>query len=1141
LAPLCFAQFAQRSSVRGTVSDVTGAVVADAKVDLIDTDRNQMMTTQTNGEGIYEFTELNFGIYKVQVQHPGFSTAISGSLVVNSQSGVRYDVVLNVGEATEKITVTSAQSVLETENASLTQNISELQVENLPLNGRNFTSLAAVLPAVSTSPRPNTNPGGTYDVGATFSMGGTQYIAGGVVQGSRDNGFYINGANANENYQGSISYQPSADSIGEVNVGVTDFSAASGRDLTTFNVYTKSGTNTFHGSLYDYLENDALNAQNPYTKEQALSSGLEPIKPYLRRNQFGGNLGGPIYIPKLLNLKDKAFFFVNYEYFPERDGGGQQFAVVPSDAERTGDFSQLLAQGIQLFNPYTSVNNPDGTYTRQPIPGNRLDLAGLVDPQSAALVALWPHANSTPSATNPNNYVYTSQLGFNSYHLDMRFDYKLLQNNNIFVTFSKYHGTNNNHGGVFPEFISDVDDKSYLVTVNDAHVFNPRLTNEFIFAIGDGALQTVTPAQFSYLNSDANPFNKIFQNTGEGTTHGVLGVNVYGYASPGFDEAFRAENQTLQFSDNVNWLHGKHSFSFGGDYFRKGEYDWDFIRWVNFGLDAYPGLGVVPTYTSSGSDLGNVGGDAFADVLLGVPYSMQQRYNYGQGNDALAPELNVVFPSFGLYANDKIKLSSKFTLTLGLRYDLNIPIFARNNLCCALYRSDASGGTLALPGIAPGLSQKYLSADKTNFAPRVSFAYQFTPRTIVRAGYGIFYDSGSSQVSGALGNALNATPGYFTGDQITNSTGLPTLNLSNVFPPSPPLAVGQYPVSTGPGQGYFGDGIFQTIYYYDQKSIATPYYQRYLLAVQREIDANVSITFSYIGGQGRKSPYYQNINVPPYQTGWASIDAFNAARPNNAGRFGDIFVQRPGLNSNYNAGVVEVQRRFARGLQFSASYTLSKTMSDYGLTGQGTVIGYNYPYSIIPNYGESSLSHRNRFVFSGVWQPTYGQNWPSALKVVATGWNFSTIVTLESGDALTPINNQSTPNDFADTVNSGNRLLLVGNPNVIPPPQYNRTFTNYFNTAAFAVPPNNVQGNAGPGIIRGPGQNNWDISLAKTFKLKDPLNLEFRSDFFNAFNHTQWNAVSVTYPFDPNTNIPFGQIEGARDGRIIQLALKLIF
>ena len=1140
-----YAQFAQRSRISGFVTDSSGAFVANATVTLKNIDRNQPVTTHTDETGRYEFTELTFGAYQVSVEQSGFKKAESPVLNLNASTGTRYDVQLVTGAVTETVVVTNEQPLVDAENASVAESFGETQVQNLPLNGRNFTSIASLLPAVSTSPRSNVNSGGTYDVGAMFAAGGTQYYAGGVVEGSRDNGYYINGVNINENYQGSISYQPSAEAIGEVRVGVSEFSAAVGHDVSTFNVSTKGGTNLFHGSVYDYIENDAFNALNPYDKLQALSQGLQPVKPFLRRNQFGGTFGGPVRIPKVVNLKDKAFFFVSYERFPERDGGGQQFALVPSDAERSGDFSELLAQGNQLYNPYTTSFLPDGTYTRDPIAGNRLDLATkpgggpLIDPSADGLLALWPQANTNPSASNPNNYVYSVQNGFTTYHLDTRFDYKLASNNSLFVTWSKYHGTNDNHGGVFPRLISNNDDRASLITVNDAHIFTPSLTNEFIFAIGNGALVTADANTLSFLNGDDNPFNSLFQNTGSGLTRGVLAVNVFGYASPGFNEIFRAENQTLQFSDNLNWIKGKHSLTFGMNYFRKGEFDWDFIRFVTFGEGSFVNQGGNPVqFTSAGSADGNAGGDAMADLLLGLPQVIHQRFQFGGGNDPLAPELDVVFPYWGFYVNDKIQISKKFTLTAGLRYDLNIPLYARNKLCCAVYEADANGGLMNIPGISPDLGQHYLSAAKNNFAPRLSFAYQVTPRTVLRGGYGIYNDSGASQISGTLGNAINGIPGYFIGDEQLNSAGPPFKTLADTFQPEPQLAAGEYPVTTGPGQGHFGDGVFQTVYYFDQKSVATPYYQRFLLDVQRELSGNSALTVSYLGALGRKSPYYADINVPAYQTGWASFDDFNAARPNNSGRFGDIYVQRPGSNTSYHAGVVKYQRRFSRGLELLTHYTLSKTISDRGLTGQFTVPGFNYPQDILRNRGEASLSHRHRFVISGVWEPQYGKTWPTAVRTIATGWRFSTIATMESGDTLTPMNLETSSNDFAATVMAYEQLNVTGNPNLS---HGDRTFSRYFNTDAFSVPANNVRGNAGPGIIRGPGQNNWDISLGKTFSWHERLHAEIRGDFFNAFNHTQWNSVSVKFPVDPDTNIPFGQVQGAREGRIIQLSAKISF
>jgi Carboxypeptidase regulatory-like domain len=655
LAVPVHAQFAQRGSINGVVTDPSGALTADVRVTLTDLQRNQTSTTTTDSSGHYVFSQLLLGSYRLAVEASGFKKSISGPIAVSEQANVRYDFHLSIGGATETVDVTDATPLLETEHTSFAQTIDEEQVKNLPINGRNYTSLAALSPGISTTPRTNINPGGTFDVGATFSSGGVQYAAGGVSEGSRDNGYYVNGVNVNENYQSSISFQPSAEAISEVKIGVADFSAEYGRDLTNFNASTKSGSSSFHGQIYDYIENDIFNALNPFDKAQAAQSAGSTIeKNALRRNQYGAGLGGPVYIPKVLDLRKKAFFFVNYERFPQIVHFPNGFDHVPSDAFRAGDFSELCQTGFsagicndqdpdtgnvtdQIYNPYTtSAADPvTGLYSRQPVLNNRVDLATkpdgspLLDPLAAGIFGLYPHANVTAAPGSTNNYEFTSVQGFTSYHFDSRFDFAISSKDNVYVTFSKYHGTNDNSGGVFPQFISNIDDKAYLITVNEAHMFSPRLTNEFIFATGTGALITVDPNELSFLNSDANSLNGIFGNSGVSSNRGILAINMFGYGTPGFNEVFRAANESLQFSDNVNWVRGRHTLTMGFNYIRKSEKDFDNVRFINIGCGAGPYCdGGRVLYSSSGTDLGSLGGDAAADLAMGLTTDIHQRFDY---------------------------------------------------------------------------------------------------------------------------------------------------------------------------------------------------------------------------------------------------------------------------------------------------------------------------------------------------------------------------------------------------------------------------------------------------------------------------------------------------------------------------------
>ena len=625
------------------------------------------------------------------------------------------------------------------------------------------------------------------------------------------------------------------------------------------------------------------------------------------------------------------------------------------------------------------------------------------------------------------NYVAYQAPGISNYHIDTRFDARITANDSIFVTWSDQTGSTTLTGGIPPGQLHNfpVQDQSYLVTANYVHIFNPRLTNEFIFGADDGALLTISSGQLGWYNSGSNPFNTLFQNTGTGMMKGVLGLYAGNYAGAGTGEIFRAENESYQVSDNLDWIFGRHSVSAGFNFFRKSEIDWDVQRQVYFGAAGGNGFGSDSenAFSASGSDLGYVGGDGMADLVMGIPSNMWVRYTIN-GGDATSPDYNVVFPSWGMYVNDKFRVSPKLTVSAGLRYELSIPAYTPNPAtapCCAIYTATGDGGILEYPGIASGLPIHYLSAPKTDFAPRVSIAYSFNPQRVVRAGYGIFFDAGATQISTTVGNAMygtsaavnynvdNTTLGY------TTTPDTPYLNLSNILPVPLSTTLGSFPVSTGTGEGYDGDTAWTGITYYDQKSSPLPYYQRMLLDFQQQLRGHDVITVSYAGVQGRKGTNEMNINLPPYQTGWiygggVGDPTYDAARPNNSGRFGDVYVIRPMLNSFYNALIVQYRHDFSKGFQFMTNYTWGKTVSDYpwtntlganGSTGAG---GGGFQYPNLFDRGETTGSHRHRFVYSGIWSPVYGKNWPVWSRLPLTGWRISAIGTLESGDTFTVTN-----------------------------------------------------------------------------------------------------------------------------------------
>ena len=767
-----------------------------------------------------------------------------------------------------------------------------------------------------------------------------------------------------------------------------------------------------------------------------------------------------------------------------------------------------------------------------------------------------PNVNA-PS--NETNYVGYQAESITGYHIDTRFDAHLTDKDSVFVTWSKSTGANSFSGGPQPYqlYTYPTEDNSYLVTTNYARVFTPRLTNEFIFGIGASALLSTNGTALAYFNSDANPFNKYLQNTGVGQERGALALAISGYASPGNGYVARYANQSLQFSDNVNWEHGRHSVTAGFNYFKKSEYDWYYVQSVGF----------TGEFSKSGSSQGYVGGDASADTLMGLANYVNLQVK-APNEPPNVPGTALAFPYYGMYLNDRFRISQKLTISAGLRYDLLIPPFEPDpskNLCCAVYLADSSGGTEAYPGIDPSIPQHYISAQKTDFAPRISMIYTPKPATVVRAAYGIFYVAGASQISNYL-NFVQAGSSAYT---VTNATlgvapDTPALTLANILPQPVTAPIGSFPVSTGKGQGYIGDGALTPITYLDQKSTPLPYYQRMMLDVQQALGAQDTFTIGYAGVQGRRGLNQIDTNLPSYQTGWtygggAGDPTFNASRPNNVGRFSDINVYRNNINSHYNALIIRYEHRFHKDFQISTNYTWSKTVSNYpivntlavnGTPGAG-VSGFVYPS--LRSEGQSTQSHPNRFVLSGIWEPKYGGRWKEWAKLPLTAWRVSGILTMESGDSLTVTNGgpgtpcpsqdagtNVCPSGYGSSAQDGagfDELNATGNPNI---GHFQKTALHQFNTSVFSVPAMNVRGDSGFGTVRGPGQNNLDVSLAKTFPLEKNLHFELRADAFNALNHSQWTSINTTYP-NGNSQFPFGSVSSAREARIGQIAAKLVF
>jgi hypothetical protein len=1121
-AGVCAAQFTLRGSITGIVTDTSHAVVPGAKVTLTDVDRNQVFKTDTNANGSYTFTELTIGRYEVNVEQAGFRATKTSVIPLATGQALRFDFVLEVGGVAQAVDVNASAPLLETGQAVVGVSVQQEFLSSLPVKGRNFTAFALLAPNI-------------YSFASNGTGGGVSYVAG----GGGDNGMYINGVYSNTTWGGTTgtTYSPSVEALSEVRVGTLDFSAASGRDLSTFEAFIRGGTNRYHVSLYNNFENSSLNAWNSYTK---LSTPPDTKKAVLQKDRFGGNFGGPIWIPKLVKGKDKLFFFVNYERLHQNSFGSLTTTRVPTAAERQGDFSAILQRfngnaNNVLWNPFSTTLDARGNSNRTPVPNNDLRSIG-VNSSASQILGILPMPNGYQNPLNANalqNFATLTATLTHRYQVDTRVDYRVTSNDSVYVNFSRHYQQGNNLGGIIPELAGYTSSWANQLSANYAKVFTPHLTNEAIFGWAYYESHPAALGAVDYLHDPNTLRTKFFQNIGTGTDQGFGRIlfSGGGWPSVGATEIYINTQMMSQVSDNMSYIRGAHSLKFGFNYLYENEHDWDFIRDVQFSS----------TMTRGGQANGRLGGDGLATFLLGIPTYMLQTYSYPAGQE---PRLDFSSEYMGFYVQDKWQVTPKLTVNLGLRNDYAIPVYSPSDYGNVKVDFSYPGWQEQTPGRYQGLPRHWVPAPKTNFAPRISIAYQFKKDMVVRASYGIFYMAGSTTNGGAtIDYMIGSTPAY-TGAEYSNANAginddIPYYKFSDIFPAQQKGSLDNFPISTAKGAGYFAAP--RSLVVYDEKSGKVPYYQRYMVQVQKGLGANTSVSASYVGGRGTNLINYENVNKPGYQTGWASASIFNAARPSP--RFGDVRLIRQGLNSFYNSGTAQVERRLSKGLQLTANFTFSKTVHDYGVPQAGDFGTPNASYggyaSITRSWdwnrrlgrGEAPFSLPFRFVAGYSYSLPWGASMPALAKTLLYGWGVSGFTTFQSGSALTVFNGLTSARDFEPDMPN-----ISANPNLA---RGDRTFRNYFNAAAFSAPPNDVKGNAGVGMVRGPGVNNWDLALGKTFHPKERMRIEFRADLLNAFNHTQWSGVNTTYTNAPGNT--FGWITGARDPRFIQFLLRASF
>lgn len=1153
-----YAQSAVTSTILGTVTDAQGAAIAGADVKLLDVDTNKEWKTVSGENGDYVFPDLNAGHYRIEASSIGFKTTRS-DIITLAAAGARQrvDVPLPVGNATESVTVSATEmDLVHTDDADVNVSLGAESVKDVPIQGRNFLNYAQLAPLFNSG-----NGQSAWGVAQTttqesqksLNLGGSESMV----------GYYIDGLNNNDNWGGSQLANVNMNAVQEVQVQSLNYSAAYTRDVGQITLTTKQGTNKVHGNVYDYFQNSGLNAVDAYTKIVDPSVRKTPY----HENQFGASLGGPVYIPKVLNGRNKAFFFVAYEGI--RKGGTLPiFGYVPTAAERGGDFSAWLQKfpgdpRYIIYNPYTF---DPATQQRQPYLNN---IISNPDPRALAYLSHFPLPNFQSTVPGDiRNWQGEANNSIINNNLTARFDLNLRASDQLFVSYIKDWGQPQLAGGPIPELALGNGPIHSTPMINGQwlHDFNPSLFNRFQLgylrqhvinedpgtiknyqssanswfcnlaqnsSVPNAGLSSFDKSQLNGLSSDACLFAVTFGGSQYGFNNLSLGPREYYYQYV----------PIWQIADDVTKVWGRHTLQFGVHYYRKDERDNDIIREIDIGtntLNAHfssDGIG----YTSKGPFAADGSGwNTVAEFLTGAVTAMRQR------TDNVGGDTSLFFRSkeWDAYLNDTWQATPRLTLTLGLAYALAPQAYSVNNYWGVLDQS-YPGWRMVMPGLTPGTHNPPFASEKTDFAPRFGVAFRPASNWVVRGGYGIFYDTAAYKY---LDQMFFNAPGY--GGSEYDSPTYAALNgqdpnsvyftLADTFPAPVTLNKGDWPVPLGNKGGILApQGDTTTI---TQDTSKTPYIQYWSLGVEHQLGRALSLSLGYVGSKGTKLPRPYDLNLPGQGVYLNSQDFFNA-RPLSAqypSRFGAVNAVVHDLNNNYNALSVEVKARAWHGLTMISNYAWSKQLDVfYGTSAESGINAIGGQWHPEWSYGPSDANHTHHFVVSANYALPYRTSWSGLTKALLANWQWNAIATFETGSPFTVFNGSTSSFDYMGDV--PNRVC---NGNLS---HGDRTVLRYFDTSCFQDPaagPNGVavsRGNAGRNVITGPGINNWDVSLGKGFAIAEGKTLQFRIEAFNAFNHAQWSGINTLDDTLTNQQSTFGQVTGSRPPRLVQAALRFDF
>lgn len=1086
--PVCTASGqTTQGEIVGTVRDPQGSSVPGVSVSVTNAGTGLTRTSTTADNGSFRFPALPTGVYELTAEKAGFAKLVVKDIQVSVDEVRTVDVNMAIASQSSTVTVEGAALLVNTESQHLGDVINEMQVTALPLNGRNFAQLALL------------NAGVAAFGGGGGQQGGEGGISGYSSNGQRSssNNFMVDGID-NNNYQGgSVSQLPSIDSIQEFQVQTNNYSAEYGRNSgSVVNLVTKSGTNQLHGSLYEFLRNNDLDARNFFA----------PTTPELRLNQFGGTVGGPI-------RKDRTFFFGNYEGF-RQIAGITRLTIVPTDLQKQGIFTDSSGNQVQL----------------------------PLDPVAAQLLKLYPEPNTNQAG---GNFISSPNLTDSTDQYLIKLDHRTAHNDTLTgrYSYTRYNIFNPFTPGqettAIPGYGGFDYGGTHLFSIGYTRIISAASLNEARLGFArntDSQYNQAGPQAATYgFNTGWGPNAPLnLGNIPNLTMAGglVSGGGAFSNLGSNNNVPTASAQNVIQVIDHFSHTTARHEWKFGADIRNVRDnilYDLDFMGQI--------------TFTGSLNPQGIV--NPFADLAEGLPSTSL----HFVGNSARSYRIT----SYDFFAQDTFKLRSNLTLNYGLRYEFNTVIHDATGRATTWrpndftqYLSPAADQTnlavLEASGIVPESAGGLYNPDYKNFAPRLGIAWSLGPKslTVVRAGYGIFYDTVLGQIPGNVLLNPPAMPDYFN--------IAPTISWPNSFAPS------GFPVITiTPGH------------------FPTPYSQAWNLDVQRQLPADMLFEIGYVGSTGTHLPRFRQIDqayITQAQINALTPDVITrmelmgipapvaqflasqgpAAIPSIARvpYFGypQIFQAENSVSSSYHALQTKLDKRVGHGLSFGAAYTFAKSIDGasvfYGSGANATTIFPQDNYNTRAEKGLSDFDIRHRFVANYVYQiPSFRHLVSGVPHAIAEGWQTTGIVTLQTGQPFSVLTGQS----LSGTGLGNDRPDLVGNPNAGP-----HTVNQWFNASAFTLNQPLTFGNAGRNIITGPPFKNFDFALIKDTRVAEAANIEFRAEFFNVFNHPNL-ALPANIESAPN----FGAISqtpdvaqnnvglGSGGPRLIQFGLKFSF